>query len=132
MLGASPRNDVLVGSVSDFPPNTVSYVPDRHFFVVNWGSGLRVLDETPPDSRTAEPQCHVRYYSASADPKASAHDEPGGGFFKDDCNGPHFNWWRGENLSTTCQCGLDHYLVRIDGDKVFVDTTKRLAFTWEY
>ncbi len=108
--GATPRDETLIGTTEDFPSNTVTYLQSSQMFIVNWGDGIRALDETPPDHRFENARCEVRYYRDSGGkPTSLPLDDrvalSGGGYFKSECSDSHFNWWRREDLQKTCMCG---------------------------
>jgi hypothetical protein len=124
---------LAVGSVDDYPPNTVTYLPEHHLFMVNWGGGLRALDENP-DLDIGSMRCGVKYYppSSATGVKLGLINYESGGLFKSDCDGAHFNWWRGEDVSPNSVSGLCHYDVDTREGEVFVDTSIRIPFTWVY
>jgi hypothetical protein len=136
LLANSEPDETRVGRLEEFPAGTVTYIPDGRMFIVNDGFGLRAISDIPHDS--SDPSCKVTYVPVDMidrnDPplRALSGPQPGGGFFRGPCDSAHFNWWRGEDLNKYCECGLDHYRVWVAGNNVFVDTSSRLPFQWEY
>ena len=124
----------MAGRVQDFPPDTVTYFSAGHFFLVNWSAGgqsLRAISDQPPGLEDV--RCRVRYgFDDGRGGLQIDESGHGGGYFKGDCAPVRFNFWRGEDLSASCECGLDHYRVQIVDGRVFVDTTHRLPFAWQY
>jgi hypothetical protein len=126
--------EVRAGKVDEYASHTVTYLPDQGVFVVNWGRGLRAIDEDPSQFRMTEGACDVRYVALRPSPSSPERGVIQGdlGHFKSDCEDTYYSWWRGEDMSRWGEYGLYHYEVNVRGDDVFIDMSARRSFSWWY
>jgi cytochrome b6-f complex iron-sulfur subunit len=96
---------VAAGSVSDYPPGTVRYYIDGRFYVASAGGALVALYQKCPHLG-----CRVPFCDSS-------------GRFECPCHGSIYNI-RGEYIQGPAPRGMDRFPIKIDGDRVLVDTGK--------
>jgi hypothetical protein len=103
---------ILVGTLSDFPPDTQPYQrnADRRFFVVNTGGELLALSNKPPHDRFR--YCSIHWSSAE-------------GRFLEPCGGSQFGL-DGSYRSGPSPRAMDRHLLRIEGEQVWVDTSRSI------
>jgi cytochrome b6-f complex iron-sulfur subunit len=101
---------VLVGTLADFPADNEPYHlhSERRFFIVNTGNGLIVLSNKSPH----EVFWHCPIHWNRAD-----------GTFMEPCGGSQFSL-DGSYLSGPAPRAMSRHPIRIEGDKIWVDTTR--------
>jgi cytochrome b6-f complex iron-sulfur subunit len=96
---------VAAGSVADYPAGTVQYFLDGRFYVASAEGALVALYQKCPHLG-----CRVPFCESS-------------GRFECPCHGSVYNV-RGEYIQGPAPRGMDRFPIKIDGDRVLVDTGK--------
>ena len=94
---------ITVGTTASFATNTSTYVPAGRMYVVNANDYLFALSQKCPHLG-----CHVPYCESS-------------GRFECPCHGSIYDL-AGEYITGPSPRGMDRYEVKLDGDKVVVNT----------
>src|SRR6266498_2683234 len=94
---------VAAGSVSDYPDGAVKYFQDGRFYVASADGALVALYQKCPHLG-----CRVPFCESS-------------GRFECPCHGSIYNI-RGEYIQGPAPRGMDRFPIKIDGDRVLVDT----------
>jgi hypothetical protein len=102
----------LVGTLADFPPDPAPYQmkSERRFFLVNTGEALIALSNKPPHEIFRH--CSIHWNSAE-------------GRFMEPCGGSQFSL-DGSYLSGPSPRAMDRHPMRMEGDKLWVDTTRMI------
>jgi cytochrome b6-f complex iron-sulfur subunit len=96
---------VEAGSVADYQEGAVQYFPTGRFYVTSASGGLVALFQKCPHLG-----CRVPFCDSS-------------GRFECPCHGSVYNI-RGEYVQGPAPRGMDRFLIKVEGDKVLVDTSQ--------
>ena len=139
------RDEVTVGPVADFPPQTVTYVPEGHFFLVRFDDDqfVALYAVSPWMQRLAagnpeKQHCAVRWYyvERQADGGILSFSEPDevnatplrDGVFQELCSGWRFDQHGYRQFGASAS--LDRYPVHITNGAVVVNTSVRDNRWW--
>ena len=103
---------VLVGTLADFPPASEPYPlkSERPFFIVNTGAELIALGNKPPHYIFRN--CTIRWDWMEK-------------WFNEPCGGSQFNL-DGSYRSGPSPRAMDRHPLKMEGDQVWVDTTRMI------
>lgn len=149
---STPEGQVRAGRAAAFPPDTVSYVPEGHFYLVHLESGrfIALFERSPWLQRVHGPApdaCRIRWYAlpaavapptpldgntmaaaiAAGTPAGTTPAAAGHGFFRENCSGWMFDARGGWTFGGSGP--LDRYRVRVVDGEVIVDTTHLIHAT---